>query len=157
MNQHLVKLADLGLIRRINLKTPLTDYISTRWYRAPEVILKSEFYSSPIDIFAIGCIMAELYLKYPLFPGASEQDQLYKILEVLGAPSKEDWPDGHKLAKKLGISLKGDKKDMGDWGGMGAKGIDLCIKMLKWNPMSRPTVLECLTHDYFQVGANHEV
>jgi len=52
----------------------MTDYISTRWYRAPEVILRSPCYNAPIDIFAMGCIMGELYKNFPLFPGESESD-----------------------------------------------------------------------------------
>ena len=51
-----------------------TDYVSTRWYRAPEIILKANNYNSPVDIFALGCIMAELYLMSPIFCGSSEID-----------------------------------------------------------------------------------
>lgn len=58
--------------------------MATRWYRAPEVLLKSKTYNSPIDIFAIGAIMAELYMNKPLFPGKSEMDQMQKICEILG-------------------------------------------------------------------------
>ena len=57
----------------------MTDYVSTRWYRAPEVILRSQLYNAPIDIFAIGCIMGELYKNFHLFPGESESDQIIKI------------------------------------------------------------------------------
>jgi serine/threonine protein kinase len=64
-----VKIADFGLAREIRSKPPYTTYVSTRWYRAPEVILKSSDYNSPIDIFAVGCIMAELFKLWPLFPG----------------------------------------------------------------------------------------
>mmetsp|Transcript_9653 Transcript_9653/g.14686 ORF Transcript_9653/g.14686 Transcript_9653/m.14686 type:complete len:130 (+) Transcript_9653:277-666(+) len=70
-----IKLADFGLAKnsRIN-KGPHTDYVSTRWYRAPELCLRSTQYSQSVDIFALGCIMAELYLGRPLFPGQSESD-----------------------------------------------------------------------------------
>ena len=72
-----VKIADFGLAREIRAKPPFTSYVSTRWYliiyihryRAPEVILRAKDYNSPIDIFALGCIMAELYKLWPLFPG----------------------------------------------------------------------------------------
>jgi len=57
-----VRLCDFGLAREIRSRPPYTDYVSTRWYRAPEILLKSTVYNSPVDIFAIGCIMAELYL-----------------------------------------------------------------------------------------------
>ena len=56
-----------------------TEYISTRWYRAPEVLLRSRFYNAPVDVFAVGCIMAELYMLRPLFPGNSESDMIQKV------------------------------------------------------------------------------
>lgn len=64
-----LKIADFGLSRDIQSKPPYTDYVSTRWYRAPEILLRSTSYSAPIDIFALGAIMAELYMLRPLFPG----------------------------------------------------------------------------------------
>ena len=72
------------MAREIRSKPPFTDYVSTRWYRAPEVILRSPNYNSPIDIFAVGAIMAELYRFCPLFPGASDADQIHKICAVMG-------------------------------------------------------------------------
>ena len=61
--------------------------ISTR-YRAPEVLLRSTTYNSPIDLWAVGCIMAEVYTLRPLFPGTSEVDEIFKICSVLGTPTK---------------------------------------------------------------------
>jgi len=57
-----VRICDFGLAREIRSRPPYTDYVSTRWYRAPEILLNSTNYNSPVDIFALGCIMAELYL-----------------------------------------------------------------------------------------------
>lgn len=57
-------------------------------YRAPEVLLRSTYYNSPIDIWALGCIMAEVYSFRPLFPGNSEVDEIFKICSVLGTPNK---------------------------------------------------------------------
>lgn len=71
---NIIKLADFGLAREIRSRPPFTDYVSTRWYRAPEILLRSTTYNSPVDIFALGCIMAELYEGKPLFPGTSEID-----------------------------------------------------------------------------------
>ena len=68
----LVKIADFGLAREIRSRPPYTDYVSTRWYRAPEVLLRTTNYSSPIDVWACGAIIAELYSLKPLFPGSSE-------------------------------------------------------------------------------------
>ena len=69
-----VKIADFGLAREIRSRPPFTDYVSTRWYRAPEILLRSTNYNSPVDIFALGAIMAELYLMRPLLPGNNETD-----------------------------------------------------------------------------------
>lgn len=84
----LIKIADFGLAREIRSRPPYTDYVSTRWYRAPEVLLRSTNYSSPVDIWAVGCIMAELYTLQPLFPGRSEVDQIFRICSILGTPDK---------------------------------------------------------------------
>ena len=69
-----VKIGDFGLAIEIRSRPPFTDYVSTRWYRAPEILLRSTNYNSPVDIFACGAIMAELYLQRPLFPGTNETD-----------------------------------------------------------------------------------
>ena len=83
-----VKIADFGLAREIRSRPPFTDYVSTRWYRAPEILLRSTNYNSPVDIFACGAIMAELFLLRPLFPGNNETDQIYKTCAVLGSPTQ---------------------------------------------------------------------
>ncbi|PWA25849.1 hypothetical protein CCH79_00001575, partial [Gambusia affinis] len=88
MGPELVKIGDFGLAREIRSRPPYTDYVSTRWYRAPEVLLRSTSYNSPIDQWAVGCIMAELYTLRPLFPGSSEVDTIFKICQVLGTPKK---------------------------------------------------------------------
>ncbi|GAA6111904.1 serine/threonine-protein kinase ICK-like isoform X1 [Tachysurus ichikawai] len=88
MGPDLVKIADFGLAREIRSCPPYTGYVSTRWYRAPEVLLNSTRYSSPIDQWAVGCIMAELYKLRPLFPGSSEIDTIFKICHVLGTPKQ---------------------------------------------------------------------
>ncbi|CAF94418.1 unnamed protein product [Tetraodon nigroviridis] len=101
MGPELVKIADFGLAREIRSKPPYTDYVSTRWYRAPEVLLRSSNYSSAIDLWAVGCIMAELYTLRPLFPGNSEVDEIFKICQVLGTVKKNDWPEGYQLASAM--------------------------------------------------------
>lgn len=83
----LIKISDFGLVREIKSLPPYTDYVSTRWYRAPECVLRANNYSYQTDIFALGCIMAELYMLIPIFPGSSELDQLTKICNVLGTPT----------------------------------------------------------------------
>ncbi|KAJ3298633.1 hypothetical protein HDU76_006437, partial [Blyttiomyces sp. JEL0837] len=90
MKGDVVKLADFGLAREIRSLPPYTEYVSTRWYRAPEVLLRSTNYSSPIDMWAVGAIMAELYMLRPIFPGTSEVDEVYKICSVVGSPTQSD-------------------------------------------------------------------
>ncbi|XP_015788644.1 serine/threonine-protein kinase ICK-like [Tetranychus urticae] len=150
----LIKIADFGLAREIRSRPPYTDYVSTRWYRAPEVLLRSTNYSSPIDIWAVGCIMAELYSLQPLFPGRSEIDQIFRICSVLGTPDKRDWMEGYQLASTMNfkfplmspISLESAIPNASS----GA--IDLLVDMLKWNSSKRPTVSHSLRYSYFQVN-----
>ncbi len=147
-----VKLADFGLARDINSEPPFTDYVATRWYRSPEVILNSKIYSSPIDIFALGAIIAELYTGVPLFPGKEASDQMNKICEVLGTPSQSDWNEGYDLANQIhfkfpqyrGKKLKNVIHRASDLA------INLLEMMLCFNPSKRPSAVKCLQHPFFQ-------
>lgn len=85
-----VKIADFGFTKPVYDTEKHTDYISTRWYRAPELLLKKNRYSFEIDIFALGCVFAELLLLTPLFPGQNEIDQLYLIFQKLGKSITRD-------------------------------------------------------------------
>lgn len=107
-----IKIADFGLAREMDSRPPYTDYIATRWYfyvsallrsryRAPEILLRSDHYNQAVDLWAVGCIMAEIITCSPLFPGKSEEDQIYKICTVLGTPTKEIWEEGIVLANRL--------------------------------------------------------
>jgi len=147
-----VKLADFGLAKEIKSEPPFTDYVATRWYRAPEVILNSKTYSSPIDIFALGAIIAELYLNEPLFPGKAANLQMNKICEILGTPNQNDWPEGYALAKEIdykfpqfrGKKLKNVIKNASE------SAINLLESMLNFNPSKRPSAVKCLQHPFFQ-------
>ena len=82
---HTLKLCDFGFARTVSHPgQQLTDYVATRWYRAPELLLGSTKYEKSVDVWAIGCIMGELIDGQPLFPGESEIDQLYIIQKILG-------------------------------------------------------------------------
>lgn len=160
-----VKIADFGLVRDVKVKMPCTEYVSTRWYRAPEVLLRSQSYGPSIDLFAVGAIMAELYTFKPLFPGSSEADQLLKVCKVMGTP--KNWPQGQALATQIGFRFPNEV-------GLPLQnlvpnaseaGIDLMKALLQYNPESRPTALEALRHPYFSaslqvprnLGENREV
>ncbi|XP_044514083.1 serine/threonine-protein kinase MAK isoform X1 [Gracilinanus agilis] len=154
MGPELVKIADFGLARELRSQPPYTDYVSTRWYRAPEVLLRSSVYSSPIDVWAVGSIMAELYTLRPLFPGTSEVDEIFKICQVLGTPRKSDWPEGYQLASSMNfrfpqcvpINLKTLIPNAS------SEAIQLMGDMLNWDPKKRPTASQALKYPYFQVG-----
>ncbi|XP_064412503.1 serine/threonine-protein kinase ICK isoform X2 [Latimeria chalumnae] len=150
----LVKIADFGLAREIRSRPPYTDYVSTRWYRAPEVLLRSTNYSSPIDVWAVGCIMAELYTLRPLFPGSSEVDTIFKICQVLGTPKKNDWPEGYQLASAMNFRwpqcVPNNLKTLIP--NASSEAIQLMRDMLQWDPKKRPTASQALRYSYFHVG-----
>ncbi|KAL3040935.1 hypothetical protein OYC64_011840 [Pagothenia borchgrevinki] len=154
MGPELVKIADFGLAREIRSKPPYTDYVSTRWYRAPEVLLRSSTYSSPVDLWAVGCIMAELYTLRPLFPGNSEVDEIFKICQVLGTVKKTDWSEGYQLASAMNFRfpqcvpthLKTLIPNASN------EAIILMRDLLQWDPKKRPTAVQSLRYPYFQVG-----
>lgn len=148
--KNVIKIADFGLAREIRSLPPYTDYVSTRWYRAPEILLKSTNYNSPIDIFALGCIMAELYLLAPLFSGSSEVDQLNKICSVQGTPPKS-WTEGYKQAGQIhmqfpnytAIPLNELIKNASP------EGIELMQMCLQYDGFKRPSAQQVLSHPYF--------
>jgi meiosis induction protein kinase IME2/SME1 len=105
----IIKLADFGLARLIKSKPPYTEYVSTRWYRAPEVLLRSTDYTAPVDLWALGTIMAEVVNLKPLFPGTNQVDQLQRICQVLGDPSDEYGFDSHGRPRGGGKWSKGLK------------------------------------------------
>lgn len=157
MGPELVKIADFGLAREIRSQPPYTDYVSTRWYRAPEVLLRSTSYNSPVDVWAVGCIMAELYTLRPLFPGNSEVDEIFKICQVLGTVQKSDWPEGYNLASSMNFrfpkcvptSLRSLVPNASE------EALNLMKDMLQWDPEKRPSALQCLRYPYFHVGVSH--
>lgn len=150
-NDDIVKIADFGLAREVRSRPPYTDYVSTRWYRAPEVLLRSSTYNSPIDIWAIGCIMAELYTFRPLFPGQSEPDQIYKICSVLGTPTHQNWPEGMGLAASMNFTLPRfvatPLKQLIP--NASKEALDLIQDMLHYDPAKRPSAEQCLKYPFF--------
>lgn len=83
---NLVKVADLGSCKGRHSPAPYTDYISTRWYRAPECLMTDGYYNEKMDIWGFGCVLFELITKKPLFPGKDELDQIHKIHNIIGTP-----------------------------------------------------------------------
>ncbi|KAJ8083989.1 Serine/threonine protein kinase [Marasmius tenuissimus] len=160
----IIKLADFGLAREIKSKPPYTQYVSTRWYRAPEVLLFSNHYSSPVDMWALGTIMAEVVNLRPLFPGSDQLDQVARICEILGDPSNEygldrskapigggPWRKGIEMAQAQGFEFR--RMPPRDIHELFDRSVPLalvhCIRdLLKYDPDARLTSTQCLHHPY---------
>ena len=160
-----VKLADFGLARETHSKLPYTTYVSTRWYRAPEVLLRAGEYSAPVDIWAVGAMAVEVATLKPLFPGGNEVDQVWRVCEIMGSPGNwynkagarvggGDWREGTHLASKLGFSFPKMAPHSIDtilqapqWPAALSNFVTWC---LMWDPKNRPTSSQALAHEYFQ-------
>ena len=152
-----IKIADFGLAREIRSVPPYTEYVSTRYYRAPECLLQSTNYNSPIDIWGLGCIMAEMYLHpQPLFCGANEKEVLFRICSVLGTPTYDTWNDGIQQANIIGLKFPTNSgSDLEKIiPGASSEAIDLMKLMLKWDPNKRATAKMLLKHPFF---TNHSI
>jgi protein kinase len=147
-----LKIVDFGLAREIRSRPPYTQYAGTRWYRAPEVLMRHQFYNSPVDIWAVGAIAAELFTMRPLFQGVSETDQIYKICGVLGPPSPTNWPEGLKLTTRLGLRFTNTCPI-----GLAAAipnasraAIEFIGQLLTMDPTRRPSAKKALTLPFLQ-------
>ncbi|KHJ89403.1 kinase domain protein [Oesophagostomum dentatum] len=150
----ILKIADFGLAREYgDPLRPYTAIVVTLWYRAPELLLGQKVYSTPIDLWSVGCIMGEFVLLKPLFPGSGEQDEISKIFKELGTPSDAIW-EGYselpgpkllklpehpynQLRKKFPASL------------MNESGFKLLNRFLTYDPVRRITAEEALNDRWF--------
>jgi len=148
-----LKLADFGSCRGIYSKQPYTEYISTRWYRAPECLLTDGYYGPEMDLWGAGCVMFEITSLYPLFPGSNEVDQITRIHKILGTPSSE------MLAKFKSKGASHISFDFPLQKGVGipqliphatADAIDLVVRLLKYDASERITAREAMRHPYFK-------
>lgn len=152
------KICDFGLARIAREGDDVvyvwTDYIATRWYRAPELLgAKHWRYSKSIDIWSLGCIFAEMLTGYPLFPGRNTYDQVMQITRVLGVPEHDTLMQfycekGKSLFKSRRLHVnKGLLNILGTK--IDADGLDLICQMLELNPSKRITAEDALKHQYF--------
>ncbi|XP_069163583.1 extracellular signal-regulated kinase 2 isoform X2 [Procambarus clarkii] len=155
-----VKVADFGLARSVEPcarvepqgDPTLTNYVATRWYRAPEILLNSKRYTLGVDMWSLGCILGEMLLGKPMFPGSSTLDQIERIMSIISPPCREDLhlvssqyastllskPHGGRTPKPLKDILAGAPNDA----------IDLIEKLLVFSPDKRLTAEQALKHPY---------
>eukprot|EP00916_Digyalum_oweni_P015948 GHVL01026170.1.p1 GENE.GHVL01026170.1~~GHVL01026170.1.p1 ORF type:complete len:478 (-),score=65.33 GHVL01026170.1:51-1421(-) len=129
---------------------PMTEYVTTRWYRAPEVLCSWPDYSEAIDVWSVGCILAELISRKPLFPGTDTQNQLTLICHLLGAPTEEQIIkiQNRKCRDFLRL-MRAKPKNMNNlFPGASPDAVDLIKKMLQFDPVARISVDEALKHPY---------
>lgn len=147
-----LKLADFGLARAFGI--PVRSYtheVVTLWYRAPDVLMGSQKYSTPVDIWSVGCIFAEMVNGRPLFAGSDDVDQLDKIFRVLGTPTETSWPQV--------VELSGWKSNLVrytpmEWNQVCPRldrvGLDLLSRMLMLDPHQRISARQAMEHEFFR-------
>ncbi|CAJ0580824.1 unnamed protein product, partial [Mesorhabditis spiculigera] len=152
-----LKICDFGLARVTDPRQDhtgfLTEYVATRWYRAPEIMLNSKGYTKSIDVWSVGCILAEMLNNRPLFPGKHYLDQLNLILAVVGSPSQEDLGCIiNEKARSYLISLPHKPKQPWQrlYPNADPRALDLLDKMLTFNPNKRIDIEQALAHPYLE-------
>ncbi|XP_052151774.1 cyclin-dependent kinase G-2 isoform X1 [Oryza glaberrima] len=159
-NRGELKICDFGLSRQYGspLK-PYTQLVVTLWYRAPELLLGTKEYSTAIDMWSVGCIMAELLAKEPLFNGKTEFEQLDKMFRTLGTPNEKIWPGYAKLPGvkvnfvKQPYNRLRDKFPAASFSGrpiLSEAGFDLLNNLLTYDPEKRLSADAALQHEWFR-------
>ncbi|KAH9573679.1 hypothetical protein CY35_01G013200, partial [Sphagnum magellanicum] len=147
---HQIKLCDFGSAKVLVKGEPNISYICSRYYRAPELIFGATEYTTAIDIWSTGCVMAELLLGQPLFPGESGVDQLVEIIKVLGTPTREEI----KCMNPNYTEFKFPQIKSHPWQKvfhkrMPPEAVDLVSQLLQYSPNLRCTALEACIHPFF--------
>jgi len=147
-----LKLADFGLARAFGI--PVRSYtheVVTLWYRAPDVLMGSRKYSTPVDIWSVGCIFAEMVNCRPLFPGNADADQLQRIFKVLGTPNEMMWPTITELPDWKQDFTQYTRQDLNAIvPSLNPLGVDLLEKMLQYDPNARVSGKQAMESEYFK-------
>ncbi|XP_074183013.1 MAPK/MAK/MRK overlapping kinase isoform X2 [Rhinolophus sinicus] len=151
IKQDVLKLGDFGSCRSVYSKQPYTEYISTRWYRAPECLLTDGFYSSRMDMWSAGCVFFEIASLQPLFPGANELDQISKIHDVIGTPAEKTLTK-FKQSRAMSFDFP-FKKGSGIpllTASLSPQCLSLLHAMVTYDPDERVTAQQALQHPCFR-------
>jgi len=147
-----LKLADFGLARAFGI--PVRSYtheVVTLWYRAPDVLMGSRKYSTPVDLWSVGCIFGEMASSRPLFPGTSDHDQLMRIFKLLGTPNEETWPTMVDLPEYKSDFPVYDQVSLASIAPkLDPDGLDLLTQMLRYDPAQRISAKAAMSHPYFK-------
>lgn len=154
-----LKICDYGLARvkypdEVFATCPMTEYVCTRWYRAPEVLCSWTDFGKPIDIWSVGCIFAEMLRRKPMFPGRNTQHQLQLIIGCLGNPGKDVLQRiPNDKCKKFIESLPASsaRQLSADVPNACAAALDILAQLLHFNPEHRPIAEKCLEHKYIEL------
>ncbi|XP_059161350.1 cyclin-dependent kinase 17-like isoform X2 [Physella acuta] len=153
-----LKLADFGLARAKSIPTKTySNEVVTLWYRPPDVLLGSTEYSTPIDMWGVGCIFYEMACGRPLFPGSTVDDELHLIFKTLGLPTEETMPGISKNAEFLAYEFPKYQADslITIAPRLDSEGLELLGKYLKYNPATRISATDALKHTFFDsLGPN---
>ena len=148
INNHKLVLCDFGSAKQLKPGDSSVAYICSRYYRAPELILGEESYGPEIDVWSMGCVIAEMFIGEPIFTGKNSKDQFVKIMTVLGTPTAEDVvamnpniQTNLPQVKPLGLKRRFKNAD--------PLMLDLLSKVLLYNPKKRLKPFEILSHAYF--------
>lgn len=152
-----LKICDFGLARVCDTSHDhtgvLTEYVATRWYRAPEVMLNAKGYTKALDIWSVGCILGEMINNKPMFPGKHYLDQICKIQEVLGSPGKDDLSFITNPKAQLYVSSLPHRPTVAwkkVYPNANERQLNILDKLLAFNPMKRLTVEEALQQPYLE-------
>jgi len=121
----------------------------TRWYRAPELLFGARMYGTSVDMWAVGCILAELLLRVPFLPGETDLDQLTRIFSVMGTPTEETWPGLTSLQDYIQFKPMPSQPLRNIFSAAGEDLLDLITSFLTVNPLARCTCEQALQMPYF--------
>ncbi|AOW27002.1 mitogen-activated protein kinase [Candida albicans P57072] len=154
--QGTLKICDFGLARGINpvyfrnRSAVITNYVATRWYRAPELIMSTKNYTKAVDIWAVGCILGELFGRRPLFPGKNSHEQIHELFKIIGNPpietiKKYNW----KVEGLLWVKYRPVKwKSLYPFAPLNA--LELLDSLLQWDYKARLEVEQILEQEFFK-------